>query len=52
MRQAIAIGLLLLGISVLIHHYLIHGRLVDSENLRCHEFVAGLLIAFAGGLLL
>jgi len=45
----VALGLL---ISVLLHHWAVHGHVVDPHDLDCHEVIITALCGFLLGLLL
>lgn len=48
----IAWGLIGLGLLIIAHHWIVHKRPVDVENLFSHEFFAGLCFSLGlGGLL-
>ena len=53
MKKLIAGGLIVLGLLIIAHHWYVHDRPVDVENLLSHEFFAGLVLSLGlGGLLL
>lgn len=53
MKKLIAVGLIILGILVVVHHWYVKGSPADLSNLFSHEFLASILLGLGlGGLLL
>lgn len=53
MRKLLAVGLIVAGIVIVVHHWYVKGSLADLSNLLSHEFFASLFLGLGlGGLFL
>jgi hypothetical protein len=49
MRKLIRFIPFLIVVGLLVHHYLVHGRLFDYEDVESHEAIALLMIGLGVG---